>query len=1082
MSQDRKRVRAASAREVIAVTALLGCTEEPLGNAVPTDARSTFEECPTWVCPAGWVDLSTGGCGPALIACQPDGGALPGACEAPDAGSAEAAAPSWGLDPKGGVRGPWPDPDDPDSGVPALDWAPPSLPETDFAPTTSLVCPPGWRRLPSGVCDPQPGTCRDGALALPAGRCTATGSATCHDDASAAAFGVPDGVTPRWVRSGADSRDADGTFEHPFGSVSSALRDAPDDVWIALRDGAYDGALIVTRSAHLIGACASRVTLSASSSDLAVVSLRGRAHLDVRGVTLRGGVAGVSLDDGAALETTGVVFDASGSYGVNAMSPASTITLRETVFSAIATGATPPPDDAAAITLAGARAAITRCHFEGLGAPALRASGANASATITDTLIDNVRAIGIDIGTRASARLTRVSIGRARYAALSVIDADAIANDLFVQGTVPEEHGFNRGLYVAGGGALRATGLSTVNPFMTGLMVDGAGSYARIDGGVFVGATMARCHRPASGPECAVRLDAWPSDASRFLLGETVRVTDRASLSAHNLALVDGEGIALHVVDSSANVDGLHVARYRGQREGQTGYHGGAAVDLDTSGTSTGALTVREALIEDNLIHGLLAYGLGATLSAARVAVRGNHAPSWAGARSTGFGGIADHGGTLRLSDARFERNEQCGVCLLSRGRLIAESSLFADTVLGAGVGNGSGLIVQPESEALLHACVVASNQRAGVTTIGGRITLDQCVVRDTLPHPTEQIDAVPPEHQSRVGVGVYVETSGRIELTRCRVSGSRGLAIGANGGDASARIDRCLALDNEGPNGFPARGVEAADGARIDVTSSLFANNQQIGANVSGEGSYLSLTDVAIRATRPDAARAAGFGVQMVAGGRALLDRVWIDGSTRIGLGAAGAGTQGSLRDVLVTDVRSTMTEGVWSQGFGVYVADGASLVGERVGVDAAGGAGIVSAFANTPARVDLRDVYVRGVRDAQIRTQLPLGRAVSYGLHVAGDAEMLVQRAVVIDTGYAFTRVGGALDLSSALLVRTRSEAGSSTGSAPRQSLALRATCVRDPARSMVATDQTLPSALVDTRVAGCAFPPCQAADEGP
>ncbi len=1065
---------------IVALVALSGCAKDPVASGAPPDAGPGFEDCVSWACPVGWVALAAGGCGPALLACQPDGGAEARACDSADGGASEAGASSWALDPSGAIRGPWPDPDDPDSGVPARDWSPQFIPEDDFAPNADLACPTGWRRLPSGVCDPQPGACRDGAFALPAGGCTATGVASCHDDTSATALGVPEGAVVRWVRAAAPSSDADGSFDHPFGSVSSALRDAPDDAWIALRDGTYDAAVVLSRSAHIIGGCAARVTLSAPPDALSAVSLRGRARLELRGVTVRGGVAGVSVDEGADLQAIGVAIEGSARHGVAVASPTASASLRDVAFSSVATGASPPPD-AAAIAVTGGRAAVDRCHFEGLGASALRATD-GASVTVADTLVDGAAGIGVDITNRASAQLTRVSIARARYAALSVVDASATVTDLVTRDGVPDAHGFNRGLYVAGGGTLRAWGLSVVNPVMTGLMVDGPGTFVSIDRGVFVGGTMERCHRPAGTLECSTRFDAWRTDASTFLLGETVRVSDRASLGARRLALVDGEGTALHVVNATASVEGFVAARYRGQREGYAGFHAGAAVEVLASARATSALTLREALIEDNQIHGLQVAGDGASVIASRLLLRDSHAPSWDGALSTGFGAVMDQGGTLRAFDSRFERNEQCGACALTRGHLIAERSVFADTVFGAGVGNGSGVIAQRESEVLLRECVVASNQRAGVVTIGGHIVLDRCVVRDTLPHPPEQIDAVPVEHQARAGVGVFVETGGRIELTATRVSGNRGLGVGAIGAAASARVDRCLVVDNEGPRDAPARGVEAVGGARVDVTSSLIANNEQIGAMVVGAGSLLTLVDVAIRATRPDPMRLAGFGLQAVAGGRAELDRVWVDGSTRVGASVTGENTRASLRDVMITDVRSVMVEGVRSQGFGVYASEGATLVGERVAVSGAGGAAIASTFVTAPARVDLNDVYVRDVRDAQIRSMLPLGRPVSYGLHVSGGAQMRVQRAAVIDTGYAFTRIGGSLDITSGVLTRARSEAGSSTGAGVGQGLSLRATCSREPTYARVATDQTLPAAFVDTRTPGCALPPCPATEEAP
>lgn len=1006
---------------------------------------------------------------------------------APDGG-----ATAWSAASDGTIRGPWPETSSEE--VPAVDWMPPGLPAANFDPITGLGsndCPQGWR-FSGMACAPTPGTCADGALPLPGARCTATTTSTCVDDSSANGYGIPTGVAPRWVLAGAPETGADGSFERPFATLAAALRDAPDGAWVLLRNGALQGPVTVARSVHLVGPCAARVTLRADATAPAVLTLAAGAQVELRSVTVRGGIAGVVLGEGASLSASNLALNGSTHYGIRATSPRSTLSLSASVVTSIGRGGTMLPADSAAVSLSGGHADITRCHFSDLGVPALRATGA-ASATVIDSLAQSLSDLGFVFETGSVGELQRVAIDRATYAALSVdVGARIQATDVAVKDTIPGPSGFTRGIFVAGD--FTATRLSVTNPRMSGLFVTGSAAIARLDRATFVGGASMRCHGTSVGLECSSNLALWPQDG--FLLSRTIFVTNGGALSAQRVALTDGEGNALFIENGTARLDGLRVQRYRGQIQG-AGLHGYAAVAVNGTIPRNGmtplqvpsALTLGGSLLADNEIHALIVYGERAVASVSNSVIRDHHAPNWESALATGYGAVVDGSGSLSLSGVRLERNELCAACSLGHGMLIVRRSLLASTHAGPGSGGGEGIHAQ-EGDARVTESVITSNQRAGIDAFGSHVLVDRSVVRGTEPHPEAVIATLQdrPALISRAGVGVFAETNPTItsraviEVQRSRVTANRGLGVGAVGARAAVHLWRSIVHDNEGPPGLPARGVDVSAGGRLDADSTLIAENQQVGVNVNGAGSQVFLRDSAIRSTLPDARYVAGFGLQATEGGRADLDRVLITTSTRAGLSVNGAGASASLRDVIISDVRPATVLARPSQGFGVYVARGASLTAERLAVASVHGAAVVSAYDTAPAAVDVRDLFVRDVQPAQVRTQEPLGSPVAYGLHVSGRSHMTVRRGVIDLAEWGFFRSGGVLDLEDMVIARQEQAAGATTGRAEGEDLWMRGTCTRDTPRAEVVRDAQLPSVLIDIPRLGCVtFPVCDEAKDG-
>lgn len=244
------------------------CEEE----ARPSDAaadRGRAEDAvcdPRWACAEGWVPSVSGGCGPAVILCDRDGGAAAGACDlaairAPSRFTAEDGGVGWrfGLQPDGAITGGW------GEQMPA--------------------CGEGWRRLDDGSCVPTYAMCPAGASALPDGRCTATTTAQCPAERFPARTMEMMGRTVVYADAEADPMGADGSEAHPFPELATAVSRAGDGGFVLLGAGRYARPLELTTRTTLVGPCAARVTLGEGGG----IVVRARARAALRALTVHGG-------------------------------------------------------------------------------------------------------------------------------------------------------------------------------------------------------------------------------------------------------------------------------------------------------------------------------------------------------------------------------------------------------------------------------------------------------------------------------------------------------------------------------------------------------------------------------------------------------------------------------------------------------------------------------------------------------------------------------------------------------------------------------------------------------------------------
>lgn len=258
-----------------------------------------------------------------MLLCAPDGGAAPGACDGVDpSGSACGASPDAGCAlhglPDGGIGGAWPEPGSA-NGPPEESWHP---------VTGSRTCPESWRLSADGTCDPMvPVTCPVGTDPLPGGRCTRT--ADCGESVWPGAVAPSADGHVMHLREGEANAMADGSAEHPFGTLEAAVGAAGMGGVVLVTDGTYPVSQTITQSVSIVGRCASRVRFEGrDAAVLAAFDVRGvSTEMTLRGVTLRSPARGVYVSMGATLSVRDVRFEGTRGDAIQVNDPGASATV-----------------------------------------------------------------------------------------------------------------------------------------------------------------------------------------------------------------------------------------------------------------------------------------------------------------------------------------------------------------------------------------------------------------------------------------------------------------------------------------------------------------------------------------------------------------------------------------------------------------------------------------------------------------------------------------------------------------------------------------------------------------------------------
>ncbi len=211
---------------------------------------------------------------------------------------------------------------------------------------------------------------------------------------------------------------------------------------------------------------------------------------------------------------------------------------------------------------------------------------------------------------------------------------------------------------------------------------------------------------------------------------------------------------------------------------------------------------------------------------------------------------------------------------------------------------------------------------------------------------------------------GIFANSSGNsLRLDSVAIDGATG--IGAIAGNRAEITGTNVAVrrtqPKPGSNNF-GRGLDCEFGGKITLARAAIESNLENGANVSGAGSRLELTDSVIRGTQVRLSDLRmGRGVSVITGGSARLSRVVLEDNHEIGLFLSGSASA-TLEDCIVRGTQPSTAEG--DTGDGVVVEIQSMLQATRFIVAANHFSGL--AIYDGGSRVTLTDAVIRDTAGA--------------------------------------------------------------------------------------------------------------------
>jgi len=236
----------------------------------------------------------------------------------------------------------------------------------------------------------------------------------------------------------------------------------------------------------------------------------------------------------------------------------------------------------------------------------------------------------------------------------------------------------------------------------------------------------------------------------------------------------------------------------------------------------------------------------------------------------------------------------------------------------------GVGLSVSLDASATVERALIEDTHTAAIFLNASSPSLDlrDVVLRGTRPRPFDDSQ----------GAGIMAE-AGTVTARRVLIETSTDFGVLALGG-AITLDDVVVRDTRGRPGGLgQGFGVWAHAGGAVTITRALLARNRDIGAVAAGAGTSLTLSDTVIvdMLQRDEETPSMGRGVVVGQGAHGALSRVLVDGAFGTGVQVHGAESVLELEDVAVRDV--LVDEGdVGKNGAGVTALAGAELIGSRI------------------------------------------------------------------------------------------------------------------------------------------------------
>ncbi|MGF1466200.1 MAG: hypothetical protein ACFCGT_08695 [Sandaracinaceae bacterium] len=277
-------------------------------------------------------------------------------------------------------------------------------------------------------------------------------------------------------------------------------------------------------------------------------------------------------------------------------------------------------------------------------------------------------------------------------------------------------------------------------------------------------------------------------------------------------------------------------------------------------------LTLERGLLRGNSRHGVFVFGARARVTLTDVAVLDTELdPDGLGGR----GLSAQDGSSLTLRRGLVRANRDIGVFVARDATAdLADLAIIDTRARGDGMF-GWGLAALARANLTVQRAIVRRNRDVGVflASPGTAATLTDVEIVDTRGTVSD----------GSGGRGLSVQAGATLSLERGVLRTNRDLGVFIAGPGSRATLTDVAVLDtqSEGNDGTGGRGLNAQQGASLDVERGIVRDNRDVGVFVSDAGTRASLTDVAILSTRAaERGRSAGINVSALVEADVRLQR----------------------------------------------------------------------------------------------------------------------------------------------------------------------------------------------------------------
>ena len=807
--------------------------------------------------------------------------------------------------------------------------------EADCEVGETLSCPEGWVTDAEDVyCEPEYDHCPFGERPLLGGGCQRVIPAAdaCPEGQFPA---VPDGVTDIVYALAASScAGGCGSPGTPYPGIQEAIDAVPEGGWVLVGAGEYDEGIAIGKPVHVIGLCASKVTLTGTvavvSNEKSRVDAAGIAVLDTDGVEIAGiGVlsplAGVALVNADDFVLSGVEVSGSAGIGVYAAG-GSEGALDELWVHDTVEGEGAGQEGQGVWVEDGAEVSLTSSLVEQVPLAGVYARKQGTSLTISDTTIRGVSegglydGLGVSLEVKASAELKGVVLEENRGAgALARSGSSLLITRSVVRnpGTAPVG---DESAGVAGfGGAMVEISQSLITgTALSGVVAMEAGTTVTVE-------------------KSALRGDNAAAAAVSYAGGH---------VELHGCFVGPGEGPGLAASDSGSTATAKGCL-FSGNAMNAWNF-GVCGIHAEEGG----AVTVGDTVIEGAGSGGVGVSGAGTSGFFERVTVR--DAVPLDGDDGWGMG--ADTGGSLGVTDSLVEGCTLAGVLSYGAGtEAVVAGSQIRDVSEGSYYleGPGVGAVLGGRLEFVDGIIEGATSSGVYASDPGSHLTFINSTVRGTLPGTNSD------------GWGIAVLTGAQLIVGNGLVekNAQGGMILLDPDTEGTVVSSVFISADNGGAE-VERTGILAATGSKLVFTDSLVTGVWDGRLAAIGPGTQVEVAGAVLRGTESTGQQLPGLGlfVDGTEGVNLQMERSLVDGCSSWASVTLGSGADVSLESSVFRGTHGDPELGGY--GPGVYAAEGAGVSAHGCLVEDNAGVGVFCAGweGGEQTKVDLTGSVVRG------------------------------------------------------------------------------------------------------------------------